>query len=84
MSNEIKVPPTSEAFMLMLKAMPIGLVCDTPNGLGKVKRLNRNDWHLSDNRVSERSRFGDLEQMTEDMAFFHENSKLPEQDMPRW
>jgi len=84
MTNEVKVPATSEAFRLMLKAMPVGLVCDTPNGLGKVKRLRQNDWHLSDNSVKERSRFGDLEQMTQDMTFFHENSCLPPQDMPRW
>lgn len=82
--NMIAVPATNEAFRLMLKAMPIGLVCDTPNGLGKVKRLNRDDWHLSANGITERSRFGDLEQMTEDMSFFQENGKLPPPDMPRW
>jgi hypothetical protein len=84
MTNNVSVPATSEAFRLMLKAMPVGLECDTPNLLGKVKRLRQNDWHLSDNRIKERSRFGDLEQMTEDMTFFHENGHLPPADMPRW
>ena len=84
MENKVQVPATSEAFRLMLKAMPVGLECDTPNLLGKVKRLRQNDWHLSANGVTERSRFGDLQQMTEDMVFFHENGHLPPADMPRW
>lgn len=84
MKNEVKVPATNEAFRLMLKAMPVGLKCDTPNLLGTVSRLRHDSWHLVAHGITERSRFGDLEQMTEDMTFFHENGKLPPQDMPRW
>ena len=52
--DNIKVPATNEAFRLMLKAMPVGLQCDTPNLLGTVKRLRADSWHLVANGIKER------------------------------
>ena len=82
--TDVTVPATKEAFVLMLKAMPVGLDCRMPNGNGHVKRVNRSDFALFDDSNKERSRWGDLEQIAGDMAFFHDNGCLPPQDMPRW
>ena len=68
----------------MLEAMPVGLKVDLPSLKGWVKRNKRDDWCLFANDNKERSRWGNLEQMTEDVTFFEVNEKLPEQDMPRW
>jgi hypothetical protein len=84
MSKSINVPITEDSVRLFLKSLAVGQKSRTPNDLGTVKHFDRNTWNLFQDGDRDRSRWGDLEQMTEDLLYFETYGTLPPQDMPRW
>ena len=81
---KVELEGNAKVYRLLLEAMPVGLEVRLPSGKGMVKRNKRNDWCLFADDNKERSRWGDLDQMTSDVTFFEANGKLPPADMPRW
>jgi hypothetical protein len=84
METNQAIPKNKDFFKLVLKAIPLQTWVRTVNGLGQYKRIGRNDFCLFADANKERSRWGDIDQMAEDLAFFEENGYLPAPDMPRW
>jgi hypothetical protein len=82
-TNDV-TPRNADFFRLVLKSLPVGLQVRTVNGLGWYKRNKQNDFCLFADDNRERSRWGDVDQMASDLAFFEEHGQLPEPDMPRW
>lgn len=81
---KVELEGNREVYRLMLKAMPIGLAVRLPSNKGYVKHHSFCTFVLFDDSNRERSRWGTLEQIADDVEFFETNGTLPPADMPRW
>jgi hypothetical protein len=84
MTNRVVVPPRHLVVMFGVPervTVPgkMGMVIEfhAHGRTFRVKRLNRNTWHLRDLEISERSRFGRMDDICADVGAVLETGHLP-------